>query len=73
MISKANDGNNVPQFEQPQYLPVFYFAHELEYDGDQFDQKSDPYINYVAVDMNYELNIKTVWEFKNPRIDSIVS
>lgn len=69
---KVNDGTNSAIVDQPQFLPRFYFTHELEYSDDQFDSKAEAHIQDVAVHMNFEINIKTVWEFKNPRIDPIV-
>lgn len=69
---KVNDGDTSATVDEPQFLPKFYFTHELEYSQDQFDSKAEAYINDVAVHMNFEANIKTVWEFKNPRIDPIV-
>lgn len=68
---KVNEGDSSATVDQPQFLPKFYFAHELEYSDDQFDPKAEAHIQDVAVHMNFEVNIKTVWEFKNPRIDPI--
>lgn len=69
---KVNDGDTSALIDQPQFLPKFYFSHELEYSADQFDSKSQAFIQDVAVHLNFEINIKTIWEFKNPRIDPIV-
>lgn len=69
---RVTGGDTSATVDQPQFLPTFYFAHELEYDTDQFDTTSDPHIQDVHVHMNFEINIKTVWEFKNPRIDPLV-
>ena len=32
---------------------------------------SEAFVQDVAVHLSYECNIKTVWEFKNPRIDPL--
>ena len=68
----VNDGDTSATVDQPQFLPRFFYSHETEYDSDQFDKKEEAYLQDVNVHMNFELNIKSIWEFKNPRIDPLV-
>jgi len=70
---KVTAGSTAAIVDQPQFLPVLYLAHELEYDADNFDKKAPCYINDITVHTNFEVNFKTVWEFKNPRIDPVES
>lgn len=55
----------------PKFLPRFYFCHELEYSDDQFDKEWPTHIKSVDVHMNFEINIKSVWEFRSPKMNKL--
>jgi len=59
------------KIDQPQFLPVLYFINETEYATDQFDESQAVYIRTVRCHTNFECSIRSIWEFKNPRIDPV--
>jgi len=68
---KVPEGSSAGIVDQPQFMPVFYFNHETEYAPDQYDTNRAVFIKNIGVHTNFEVSIKSVWEFKNPRIDPI--
>lgn len=68
----VNNGDTSAVVSKPQFFPRFWFSHELEYSPNQFDKQAEAYIQDIAVHMNCEINIKSVWEFKNPRVDQVL-
>jgi len=64
--------NNSTTINEERVYPTLYFTYEQEYNENDFDDKQPVHLTDVLCHLNFEVSYKSVWEFRNPRIDKLI-